>query len=61
MKSFATANSRSGCAIHPTLSILPTGETALRRRHGVYQNNLGVVTNGRFAVVGKTGDRAPGA
>lgn len=30
------------------------------RHHGVYQNNLGLVTNGRFAVVGKTGDRAPG-
>lgn len=30
------------------------------RHHGVYHNHLGVVTNGRFAVVGKTGDRAPG-
>ena len=40
---------------------MPVGETAIRRRHGVYQNHLGVVTNGRFAVVGKTGDRAPGA
>lgn len=61
MKSFATSNSRPGSSAHATASIKPTGETALRRRHGVYQNNLGVVTNGRFAVVGKTGDRAPGA
>ncbi|MFN8471596.1 MAG: hypothetical protein U0822_05200 [Anaerolineae bacterium] len=60
MKSFATSNSVSGHAAHVTVSIKPTGETALHRRHGVYQNNLGVVTNGRFAVVGKTGDRAPG-
>jgi hypothetical protein len=29
------------------------------RHHGVYHNHLGVVSNGRFAVVGKTGDRAP--